>query len=165
MEGSSARRVHQRRFYSRALNLSASILALQTCHLWHFCRPVVRSIFDSRCLRKLVGALAHSLLSFPHAPEGPDNSPQPAGGNRPASVGSPSYSLSNPACAEAGLRASHLMIQQMLLFCVSLALIPVSVCKASLRPAFSLWDVGYYLGALGVLLCVRNLLQVRRTPR
>lgn len=36
-----------------------------------------------------------------------------------------------------------------------------SIFKAASRDSFSLWDVGYYLAILGVLLCIERLLQGR----
>lgn len=45
----------------------------------------------------------------------------------------------------------------LLLTCLALTLLCVRNAAAS--PAFSLWDAGYYLGALGTVLCMQSLLR------
>lgn len=49
------------------------------------------------------------------------------------------------------------MTRYLLLLAASLALIAVSVIKAIPRSEFSLWEAGYYLGGLGVLLCLGKI--------
>lgn len=56
------------------------------------------------------------------------------------------------------------MLSYLLLLVACLATALLSITRAAGSPAFTLWDVGCYLSALGAVLCLRGLLAPRTPP-